>query len=319
MAQPRLADADVAALKARFTAGVESLAPQLAPAARALLLRISLPNWTLEWSLPRWIGEAIGLPAETCADLALANVFGLGFVRLQDDLADAEVPAAEQPAALLLSTTLYQRWISCYLRLFDRQPAFWPIFERDLTQWVRATGDSRTPFTQPFSRWGDAEFQRLGERGAPLKIGAAGACLLAERAELIPRLEKALDHLLIGAVLLDHAQDWPHDLDAGRHNAFVAFASPLPQTPERGEENRRAVLQELMLGQGARPYFALLQTEFRAAIGAARDAGIPALCDYITWLHNQAGAYGKRLAREAQAQLHGLAEGVLGVGLALTG
>ena len=38
-----------------------------------------------------------------------------------------------------------------------------------------------------------------------------------------------------------------------------------------------------------------------------RRAGIPALADYVTWLRNQADAYGRQVARDARRRLHDLA------------
>ena len=107
--------------------------------------------------------------------------------------------------------------------------------------------------------------------------------------------------------MLDHARDWTDDLAAGRYNAFVAHASPLAQAAEHAEANRQAVLQELMVGKGARPYFAVLRQQLQIAIDGSRAAGIPALADYVTWLRNQADAYGRRVARDARGRLHDLA------------
>ena len=265
----------------------------------------------LEWSLPGWLGDALGLAAASIADLTLANVYGLAYVRLQDDLIDGEIAEPERRAALLLSTLLYQKWLLIYTGLFAGDSPFWACFERDMAQWIDATLRSNRDPARAFSEFEEVDLHGLGERGAPLKICAAGVCLLTGRAELIPQLEAILDHLLIGAVLLDHAQDWGGDLAAGRYNAFVAHATPSAQVPELMELNRRAVLQELMVGKGARPYFALLRQQLQSAIDASRAAGVLALADYVTWLRNRADAYGKRLAQDARAQLHDLAGQVL--------
>ena len=201
--------------------------PVLAECGRRLLDRISPPNWTLEWSLPGWLGSALGLDASTIADLTLANVFGLAYIKLQDDLLDGEVGEDDRQAALLLSSVLHRKWLLVYTGLFPGDSPFWGYFEQYMTQWVRATWASRQEHSKPWAAWGEEDLLILGHRGAPLKICAAAACLLAQRAELIPQLESALDHLLIGAVLLDHALDWADDLAAGRYNAFVAYASAL--------------------------------------------------------------------------------------------
>lgn len=79
-------------LKSDFLAEVTGFSPELRCAAEALLRRIGASNWTLEWGLPFWLGTTFGLADDAIREMMLCNVFGLGFVRLVDDLADAESP-----------------------------------------------------------------------------------------------------------------------------------------------------------------------------------------------------------------------------------
>ena len=144
----------------------------------------------------------------------------------------------------------------------------------------------------------------LAHRGAPLKVCAAGACLLAGREDLLPALADAIDHLLVGAVLLDHAQDWSDDLAAGRYNAFVAYASSLPQTPENRETNTRAVQQEICLGAAAQPYFQVARDHLRTARKSAEPANCADFDCYLAWLDGQAATCSERLASNAAALLN---------------
>jgi hypothetical protein len=268
-----------------------------------LLDRIAPPNWTLEWSLPGWLGSALGSDASNVADLTLANVLGLAYIKLQDDLSDSEVGQDDRQAALLLSAVLHRKWLLVYTGLFPGGSPFWGYFERYMTQWVRATWASRQKHAKPWAAWGEKELLVLGHRGAPLKICAACAGLLAQREGLIPHLESALDHLLTGAVLLDHALDWSGDLAAGRHNAFVAYASARPQAPEHQGANRRAVAEELLVGKAGQPYFQLLRRELTAAQTLARQAECEELARYISWLRSETISYNKGMATAAHDQL----------------
>lgn len=307
---PRLSETLELAVKAQIAVALEG---ELVDLGLRLLDRISPPNWMLEWSLPSWLGSALGQSAATAADLTLANVYGLAYIKLQDDLIDGEVAVGDRPAALLLSTVLHRKWLLVYARLFAGESLFWGFFEQYMAQWVDATVRSRRPPTRAFCDYDEADLRGLGERGAPLKICAAGACLLSQREELIPQLESALDHLLVGAVLLDHAQDWTSDLAAGRYNTFIAYASALAQVPEQEEANRRAVLEELLLGKAARPYFALLRHQLQTAADESRAVGVTALADYLAWLRSQSDAYGRRLAQSGRIQLQAVAGRVLGM------
>lgn len=311
MKPPRLSDSAEVAARARYSVALEATTPELACLGRRLLERIAPPNWTLEWSLPGWVGEPLGLSAELTAELTAANVYGLAYVRLQDDLVDDEVAGEDRAAALLLSTLLYQKWLQVYIGLFAGASLFWGFFERYMAQWAAATLGGRRP-AATLNLYDDAALRGLAELGAPLKICVAGACLLAGRDVSIPRLEAALDHLLSSAVLLDHVQDWAADVVAGRYNVFVAHLTGLPQTPDRAEANRSAALAELVFGKGGRPYFAVLQQQLRAAADEARATGVCALADYVLWLQHEADRLRRELARDARARRCGLAARILG-------
>lgn len=297
-----LSTIEIAAVKARWREELCRALPELTGAADALLARISPPNWTLEWSLPLWLGEGLGLSRDFWFELVVGNVFGLTYVRLQDDLVDGDVSPEGGIGALRLSTELYHQWLATYRPLFDCSSIFWDHFERYLGQWRRATLTGSQQLNTPLKAFTEADFLMLGQRGAPLKICAAGACLLAESQDLLPQLEAILDELLIGAVLLDHAMDWASDLMAGRFNTFIAHVSPHPQTEAFQEANRLAVLDGTFRGVTAF-YFAPIRARLQKAADNAAALGFPVLADYVIWLRNEADHYGRRLTRTARLQL----------------
>jgi len=290
------------AVKSQVEVVLAGQPPDLAELGTRLLDRISPPNWTLEWSLPGWLGGALGLDASSIAALTLANVYGLAHIKLQDDLIDGEMAGDDQRTALLLSTVLHRKWLLSYVTFFPGDSPFWGYFERYMRRWAGA--EMHSPPARAFRDYDEADLRGLGERGAPLKVCAAAACLLTQREELLPRLESALDHLLIGAVLLDHALDWTGDLAAGRYNAFVAYASLLPQTSDHAEANRRAVAEELVIGKMAQPYFQLLRRELAAASAIARQAGCEDLARFIAWLRRETFSYSKGMVEMARDRLH---------------
>ena len=304
MQPPRLSETLEIVVKSLYGAALAGEPAELAEFGARLLDRLAPPNWTLEWSLPGWLGSVHGLDTSTIADLTLANVFGLAYIKLQDDLLDGEVGGDDRQAALLLSSVLHRKWLLVYSGLFPGGSLFWRYFEQYMTQWVRATWVSRHEHSKPWTAWGEEDLLILGHRGAPLKICAAAACLLAQRAELIPQLESALDHLLIGAVLLDHALDWVKDLTAGRYNAFVAYASGWPQTAEHQSANRLAVAEEYLVGKAGQPYFQLLHRELIAARAMAYQVGYEDLARYISWLRRETISYSKGMAATVRDHLH---------------
>jgi hypothetical protein len=273
------------------------------PGAEPLLERISPPNWTLEWSLPGWVGDALGLPPEMIRAVTLGNVFGLAYVRLHDDLSDKHFMSEERSTMLALATRLYQRWLAIYIQLFGDNPDFWTCFERYLDEWLHASlGSNQLPGI-PFQSYDETHFLALGHRGALIKVCAAATCLLAERKDLLPPLERCLDTLMIGAVLLDHAADWGEDLEAMRPNTFVASLSPLPQNEVKISAHRAAVLRELTIGQGARSYFAVIDQWLGASQSEAEATGIAGLANDCAWLRQHAASYRRRVTAGARRAL----------------
>ncbi|MCU0501933.1 MAG: hypothetical protein MUC51_09235 [Anaerolineae bacterium] len=287
-----------------YLAACSAAPPCLADAAGAWLETIQPPRWALEWSLPFWLGESLGLPSKVTRRLVLSNVVGLAYVRLQDAWADGEILPFRPTVAPLLATLLYRRWMQEYIDLFGSEQKFWAPFDQYLTEWLAATASSNDMPEHSFRDYGPDDFLRLAQRGAPLKVCVAGACVLAGREDLLAALTDAIDHLLVSAVLLDHAQDWSDDLAAGRYNAFVAYASPLPQTPEYRQINERSIQQEICLHKAGRPYFRVARDHLRIARKRARPANCPDLQRYLSWLDQQAATCGERLAGNAAALLN---------------
>lgn len=282
------------------------------PGAEGLLARISPPNWTLEWSLPGWLGAAMGLSLDKTRAVTLGNLYGLAYVRLHDDLCDERYTDDQRAEALALATHLYQRWLTVYIQLFGDSAQFWAHFECYHDQWLQASLPSSRSPAAPFARYEDAQFQALSHRGALIKVCAAATCLLTAREDLLPMLERCLDQLMVGAVLLDHAADWREDLEALRPNVFVAQLSLLPQTEANAAANRAAVLQELSIGRGARSYFADIDRWLCLAQNEAQAAGVAALADDCAWLRQYAGAYRRSVASAARRKLNEITAEVLG-------
>jgi len=281
--------------------------------ADRLIKRVAPPSWTLEWMLPRWVGAPLGLDETTTVDLMLANVFGLGYIRLQDDLADGDVEKTTLPATVCLGALLYQEWTALYRRHFTAISPFWTHFSRYQLQWIEATLHSNQWASAGCATLGDDDLLRLAARGAPLKVGCVGACLLADREEMIDPLTSAIDHLLAAMVLVDHAADWADDLAAGRYNAFVHYVSSLAQTPEHRELNHQRVMEEIFLGDAGRPYFDLARRAVQQATRLAEPVAGRELLDHLRWFEGEVVAQGGGLADQARAALRRATQQIFGV------
>ncbi len=288
---PSLDSHETLAVRTGFLDALAVLPAPLAHVGRAVLDRISSPNWLLEWELPRWLGESFSLDTAVTRALVTANLFGLAAFRLLDDLLDGDVMLQDREAATLLATILHQRWVLQHIDLFEAASPFWAYFHSYVAQWLHGTmpGDSEPVLFRDDGEAGDLLW--LADRGAPLKTCCAAACLLAGRETQLTLLEETIDLFLVAAVLHDHVQDWADDLAAARLNAFVACYASHPQTAEHQQANRQDVLEELLLGDGANRYFHCAELHIEAAIRGAQELGCTGLERHVRWFAARSKAF----------------------------
>jgi hypothetical protein len=263
-----LPDLDVADVLAAYERRVAEACPEQLPLAMHVLERLPPARWTLEWHLPWWVGLALGLDPPIAREVVLSNLLGLGSIRLQDDLIDAEVAAEDVAAARILAAALYEAALLPYRGRFEPASPFWGHLDSCMQTWRRASRD---------------EAHVLAGRGAPLRISAFAVCLLAGQPDAYPALERCLDHALEALVLYDHVADWEADLDAGRWNAFVAAVSSGSQVPGERDRNRSAAYVAMMTTDAIASYHARIESGLlRAAVAAdSLDAPIPALAAHF--------------------------------------
>jgi len=248
-----------------------------------LLLRDRLDpqHWALEWNLPRWLGQAYGLEARLSEEICLSNVLGLASIRLRDDLADGELPAAtEAPAAVRMSDRLYEDALAVYRHTFEPGSVFWTHLQERMREWRAATVDG-----------GSAS--QLASRGAPLKISAFAVCLLTARQDRFPLIDRCLDHALAAMVRYDHMVDWRADLTARRWNAFVAS---MKKTGNGGQASDAEVLLAMLTTDVIGDYFEVIVVGLERAAALATDAGVHGLASHLTRMATVLGEEGSMLA-----------------------
>ena len=281
---PRL---DTAGIEAAFLAVVRDAAPDHVEAGRRLFARLPPDRWALEWHLPWWLGEALGLDEATRRAAVASNVLGLAFVRLEDDLVDGDLPPDAAVAAPELSRALFEAALRPYRAWFDNGSPFWQHLDATMDTWRTKT-----------------EVHDLVVRGAPLRIGAYGLCLRAGRPDAYPNLERCLDLALAGLVRYDHLADWRVDLDAGRWNAVVADLSPGPQTPSERPRRRRETLAAMLASDAVGDQFGQIRDDLLAAAelaGNPTDAAgvpIPGLAAHLAGLADSIATQGADYATE---------------------
>lgn len=308
-AYPCFSPDDVAWFLAQCRAALSEVSPELAAAGVRLLAGHPAEQWPVEWHLPWWLGVSLELPEAVWRRLTVCNLLGLGYARWQDQLAEGSSgPDAARGA--LLAAALYEGALAGLAELFAGRPHFWRIRQTIMAQWLAGLLEDDPALSQPAARWQETELLRLARRGAPLKITAAGACLLAERADLALLLTPALDHLLTAQVLLDHVDDWQDDLAQGRYNVLVAYASDLPQNQAHWEANQRRVLALLLLGDPS-GYWRHVQHHLAQALALAEAAGIDGLARFIASQTRDAELAWQAMLMTGRSHLAGAVDAVL--------
>lgn len=260
---------------------VRETRPDLLPMATKLLERLPPDRWMLEWHLPWWLGHAFGLDRDVAREIVLSNLFGLGSIRLLDDLEDGDVAPRKAVKATALAATLYDLALEPYRTRFPIESRFWAHLETCMAEWRAAKG---------------AE-SRLAARGAPLKISAYGVCLLSGREDAYSTLDHLLDEALEALVLYDHIADWQADIDAGRWNAYVEGLSDGPQVASERTRHRRAVLVAMMTTDAVANHIGRVQAGLLRAADLAETmiAPVPALVAHLRTFAREAGEYGRAL------------------------
>jgi hypothetical protein len=183
--------------------------------------------------LPFWLREETGITEAQCAELTLANIYGMLYYFIQDDLMDSKVASEGQKEPFALGHLLYHNMLRCFRRLFRSESIFWDFFDKYAKQWADSVVNEAS------GNYFMTDRLQTSGKAAPLKITVVGACLLGGCPERISGLEHAVDITLTTLQMLDDWNDWREDLHDGNYNGLLALiaaeysASPAASGIER--------------------------------------------------------------------------------------
>lgn len=183
--------------------------------------------------LPFWLQAKAGILPEVSRRFAVANIFGMMYYHLVDACMDE--PEKVMPHQLPLAELIHLEFIKLYSGCFSGNPLFWTYYKKYASQWARAVSSETTSdfyYEDPIS---------MGHKAAQVKLAIAGIMSLADLEAEIPRLEQAVDHVLVTLQLLDDWKDWEKDLSEGSYNALVSIVQTELQIPN----NRRPEPEEI--------------------------------------------------------------------------
>lgn len=166
--------------------------------------------------LPYWMKEEAGITDEQCHSLALANVFGMLYFFIQDDVMDG-TPDSGWKSKLALGNLLYSEMFRVLRELFPSHSPFWSYYDRYVTEWADCVVNENKDnyfVLQPLKTAGKA---------GPVKIASTGALLLGGKEERVALVEEAVDIVLMSLQMSDDWADWKEDLQDGSYNGLLAM------------------------------------------------------------------------------------------------
>ncbi|WP_054026628.1 hypothetical protein [Bacillus sp. FJAT-28004] len=205
--------------------------------------------------LPFWMKEPSEINDSQCEALALANVYGMLYFFIQDDVMDSK-PASNWKEQLALGNLLLLEMFHVFRDLFPSDSPFWGYYDHYVTNWAESvTNEDRDNYfvNNPI---------RTAGKAGPVKIASTGALLLAGRSELIEKMELAIDIVLMTLQMSDDYQDWKEDLAEGSYNGLLAMiaASRTSDEPLTEQEIENEIFIRGCLG----PYVQLaMDNEYR--------------------------------------------------------
>ncbi|MEK3882323.1 hypothetical protein [Paenibacillus sp. PL2-23] len=174
--------------------------------------------------LPYWMQETTGITDKQCETLALANIYGMLYFFIQDDVMDSAKPG-QWKGQLALANLLQVEMHAVLRGLFPSDSPFWRYYEQYITTWadcVMNEAEANYFLKDPI---------RTAGKAGPVKISSTGACLLAGKAHAIPVVEEAVDLVLMTLQMLDDWADWREDLAEGSYNGLLAHIASLAGVP----------------------------------------------------------------------------------------
>lgn len=183
--------------------------------------------------LPYWLQEPASLTDKQCGQLALANVYGMLYFFIQDDVMDSKVAGDDWKSQLALGNLLQLEMYRVLRELFPSHSPLWDYYNSYVRTWADSVvneGNGNYFLTNPL---------RTAGKAGPVKVSVAGAWLLAldasgERGnssqedelilkEKIRYTEEAVDTALMTLQMLDDWSDWREDLTDGSYNGLLAM------------------------------------------------------------------------------------------------
>lgn len=165
--------------------------------------------------LPYWLKESARTEPKEIHQFAVANLLGMMYYHLIDELMDA--PGQKGKYQLPLADLIRFEFTQLYSNYFVATSPFWTYYRKYAAEWADAvTRENECDFFQE-------DPVQIAHKASPVKLCIAGSLLLTGRENLIPTFEAAVDTVLITLQMLDDWEDWEKDLQEGSYNCLISI------------------------------------------------------------------------------------------------
>lgn len=181
--------------------------------------------------LPFWMRDSTKLTPEIYRRISTANIFGMLYYFIQDDLMDTPVKSADRPPLpdlktyLALANLLYYEFISVYQQYFPYESTFWRYFKKYTHEWADGViHESRQDYfiDNP---------AMIAKKASPVKLGSTAILLLAERPDFIESANEQMGLVLLTLQMMDDWMDWKQDLSDGSYNCLLSLIKSEKELP----------------------------------------------------------------------------------------
>lgn len=180
--------------------------------------------WAIKgWYLPFWLAERFKIPSSKCRIIALSNVLGGMNVHIIDAVMDTE--DFEASNLLSLSNWFFFHHVQLYNKIFRSNSPFWFFMDKYILEWGEAILWERMNHRFQIKDYSDNDLRKLAQKASPIKICCAAVAVLAQKTNLLPKLEKAMDHIYAAIELTDSLIDWKIDLENKNYSIVLTKIS----------------------------------------------------------------------------------------------
>ncbi|GIO98782.1 hypothetical protein J14TS5_38680 [Paenibacillus lautus] len=201
--------------------------------------------------LPFWMKELTSLPADVYRHLSAANIIGMLYYFIQDDIMDSPYDSQspiDPKHHLALANLLYYEFLTSYQPYFPANSDFWSYFKNYTHEWsegvLHETRDDYFKHNRAM----------IAKKAAPVKLGSTAALLLSDQASLIPRTNDVMNQVLLTLQMMDDWTDWKQDLADGSYNCLLSLIKSELGRPHGANLTLPEVQEAIYINNMMKPY-----------------------------------------------------------------